>query len=167
MSDSRAQASQGASPQQAALTINAQYIKDLSFEIPGAPAIFGELSQTAPPELNVQVGVDSQQLGEQIYEATLRLTLEAKIRDKTAFLCDLTYGGVFTLMVPAEHLQLVLWVECPRLLFPFARGIVADATRDGGFPPVLLQPLDFVELYRQRLAHGAEDGKAPAPTGQA
>ena len=104
------------------------------------------------PELNVQVGIDTQHLGDTVYEASLRLTVDAKIKDKVAFICDLTYAGIFTMVLPPEHLQPVLMVECPRLLFPFARSIVADATRDGGFPPVLLQPLDFVELYRQRIA---------------
>ena len=159
MANDAAQTPQQPQQQQAPLTVNAQYIKDLSFEIPGAPAIFGELAQAAP-ELNVQVGIDTQHLGETVYEAALRMTVEAKIKDKVAFICDLTYAGIFTLVLPQEHVQPVLMVECPRLLFPFCRSIIADATREGGFPPVLLQPLDFLELYRQRMQAAANEQPA-------
>ena len=88
------------------------------------------------------------------------LAIEAKLENRPAFILDLTYGGVFTVQVPEEHLQPVLLIECPRLLFPFARNIVADCVRDGGFPPILLQPIDFVTLYRNRVEQMAAQQQA-------
>ena len=140
--------------------INAQYIKDLSFEAPGAPAIFAALA-TNQPEVSVQVNLDAQSLGSHLQEVTLRLALEAKIQDKVAFILDLTYCGVFTVQMPDEHVQPVLMIECPRLLFPFARNIVADTVRDGGFPPILLQPIDFVSLFRSRVEQAAAAQRGP------
>jgi preprotein translocase subunit SecB len=143
--------------------INAQYIKDLSFEAPGAPGIFAQLANHQP-EVSVNVNLDAQGLGNHLHEVTLRLALEAKIQDKTAFILDLTYCGVFTVQIPEEHLQPVLMIECPRLLFPFARNIVADTVRDGGFPPILLQPIDFVSLFRNRVEQlaAAQRGQSKA-----
>jgi len=142
--------------------INAQYIKDLSFEAPGAPAIFAALA-TSQPDVSVSVNLDAQTLGTpHLHEVTLRLALEAKIQDKTAFILDLTYCGVFTVQMPEEHVQPVLMIECPRLLFPFARNIVADTVRDGGFPPILLQPIDFVSLFRSRVEQSAAAQRPPA-----
>ncbi len=132
------------------LQVNAQYIKDLSFEVPGAPAIFVELTK-AQPEVNVQVNLHADALQVGVHEVTLHLNLEAKVGGKTAFIVDLTYAGIFSVRVPDEHLQPMLLIECPRLLFPFARNIVADVVRDGGFPPILLQPIDFVALFRARM----------------
>jgi len=130
--------------------VNAQYTKDLSFEVPGAPAIYGALAANQP-ELSVQVNLDAAPLGNHLHEVTLRLALEAKIQERVAFILDLTYAGVFTVQMPEEHLQPFLLIECPRLLFPFARNIIADCVRDGGFPPILLQPIDFVGLFRNRV----------------
>ena len=130
--------------------VNAQYIKDFSFEAPNAPMIFNELGNQAP-DISVQVNLNGQPLQENIFEIALQLNVEAKLGDKVAFIVELTYAGVFTIHVPEEHVQPVLLIECPRLLFPFARNIIADATRDGGFPPMLLQPIDFVQLFRQRM----------------
>lgn len=155
MSDSDAQAA--AAP----LQVNAQYIRDLSFETPGAPGIFADLA-TMQPEITVQVNLNADQLPDGRHEVSLRLNIEAKVDTKTAFIVDLVYAGIFTLRVPAEHLQPFLLIECPRLLFPFARNIVADVVRDGGFPPIMLQPLDFVTLYRNRLeAMAAQQGQTP------
>lgn len=141
--------------------VNAQYIKDLSFEVPGAPQVFAALAAN-PPDVNVQVNLDSTPLGNHLHEVSLRIGLEAKIQDKVAFILDLTFAGVFTVQLPDEHIQPVVMIECPRLLFPFARNIVADLVRDGGFPPIMLQPIDFVSLYRARLEQtaAAEKGKA-------
>lgn len=141
--------------------VNAQYIKDLSFEVPGAPQIFAALAGSQP-EVSVQINLDAQPLGNHLYEVTIHLTVESKLKDRTAFILDLTYCGIFTLELPEEHLQPMLLIECPRLLFPFARNIIADAVRDGGFPPVLLQPIDFVALYRSRLEHMAAQQKSQA-----
>lgn len=133
-----------------ALTVNGQYIKDLSFEVPHAPAIFGELRQQ--PELPISIDIDATKLQDNIFEVVLRVGIDAKASDKQAFILELAYGGVFTLQgIPDEHVQPVLLIECPRMLFPFARNIIAEMTRDGGFPPLMMQPIDFVQLYRQRI----------------
>lgn len=132
------------------LQVNAQYIKDLSFEVPGAPGIYGELAGSSP-DISVRVDLNAEPLQENVFEVVLQLAVEAKVKDRTAFIVDLSYGGVFTLNLPQEHVQPVLLIECPRLLFPFARNIVADVTRDGGFPPMMLQPIDFVALFRTRM----------------
>jgi preprotein translocase subunit SecB len=133
-----------------AIQVNAQYIKDLSFEVPGAPGIFLELAGTQP-ELSVRVDLNAQLIGGNNYEVVLQLAAEAKVKDKVAFIVELSYAGVFTLMVPEEHLQPILMIEAPRLLFPFARAIIAGVTGEGGLPPLLLQPIDFNALYRARL----------------
>ncbi len=150
-----------AAQQPVTFQVNAQYIKDLSFEVPGAPQVFAALASAAP-EVNVQVNLDAQSLGSNLHEVTLRIAIEAKVQDKAAFILDLTYCGVFTVQMPDEHIQPMLMIECPRLLFPFARNIVADMVRDGGFPPIMLQPIDFVALFRNRLeqAAAADKGKA-------
>jgi preprotein translocase subunit SecB len=141
--------------------VNAQYIKDLSFEAPGAPQIFAALQGTQP-EVAVQINLDAQPLGSHLYEISLELKVDAKVKDKTAFILELKYCGIFTVEVPEEHLQPMLLIECPRLLFPFARTIIADAVRDGGFPPILLQPIDFVAMYRSRLEQLAAQQKGQA-----
>ena len=131
------------------MTIVSQYIKDLSFENPRAPL---SLQPNQPrPEVQIRVDVRAQPMEAERYEVSLQMHVEAKAGDETAFMVELTYGGVFGLLnIPQDSLQPLLLIECPRLLFPFARRIVADATRDGGFPPLLIDPIDFVTLYRRR-----------------
>lgn len=131
------------------LQVNMQYIKDLSFEIPGAPHSFIEM-QGKNPEIPIHVDVNVANVGANAYEVVLHLKVEALLEGKALFILELAYAGVFTLNLPEEQIHPVLLIECPRLLFPFARNIVADMTRDGGLPPLLLQPLDFVQLYRAR-----------------
>ncbi|MTJ84282.1 MAG: protein-export chaperone SecB [Telmatospirillum sp.] len=140
------------------LQVNAQYIKDLSFEVPGAPGIYGELAPTAP-EISVRVDLSAAPLRENVFEVVLQLAVDAKVGEHTAFIVELSYGGVFTLNLPQEHMQPVLLIECPRLLFPFARNIVADVTREGGFPPMMLQPIDFVTLFRSRMEQMAQQAQ--------
>jgi preprotein translocase subunit SecB len=128
------------------LGVNAQYIKDLSFESPAAPQIFS--SMQTPPELNLGVNVRTRPLTG-AHEVLLMLRLEAKLEGKPAFIAELTYGGVFVLPpVPEDQLKSLLLIECPRLLFPFARAILIDAVREGGFPQILLAPIDFATLYQ-------------------
>ena len=125
-----------------------QYVKDLSFENPRAPHSLqpGE----ARPEIQIRVDVRAQQVEAERYEV-LQLHAEARSGEETAFMVELTYAGLFGLLnIPQETLQPLLLIECPRLLFPFARRVVADATRDGGFPPLLVDPIDFATLYRRR-----------------
>jgi preprotein translocase subunit SecB len=136
--------------QQPPLQVNAQYVKDLSFEVPGAPQIFIEM-QGQTPDIPIHVDVNASGVGPDLYEVVLHLRIETKLETKPLFILELDYAGLFTLNVPEEQVHPVLLIECPRLLFPFARAIVGDLTRDGGFPPLMLQPLDFVALYRARL----------------
>jgi preprotein translocase subunit SecB len=144
------------------IQVNAQFIKDLSFEVPGAPAIFLDLA-TSQPELTIRVDLNAVPMGNNNFEVALQLAADAKVNDKVAFIIELTYAGVFTLMVPEEHLQPFLLVEAPRLLFPFARSIIAQVTHHGGLPPLMLQPIDFAALYRARM----EQMAAIEPAGNA
>lgn len=141
------------------LMIQTQYVKDLSFENPRAPRGTGGQDR---PEIAIRVDVQAEPLGEDGYEVTLQLHADAKAGQESVFMLELTYGGVFALTnIPAESLQAILLIECPRLLFPFARRIVADATRDGGFPPLMIDPIDFATLYRRRQEHAqAQQGEA-------
>lgn len=142
------------------LVVNGQYVKDLSFEVPGAPAIFAEM-QGQNPNIPIHVDINAQQLHENTYEVSLHLKIEAKLNDeRPVFIVELVYGGIFTVNVAAEHVQAMLLIECPRLLFPFARTIIADMTRDGGFPPLMIQPIDFVQLFRARAEAAQAAGNA-------
>jgi preprotein translocase subunit SecB len=152
-----AQPTQASQPR---LAIQTQYVKDLSFENPRAPASL-EPGQ-ARPEIQVRVDVRAQQLSTERYEVVLQMHIDAQAGGETGFMLELSYGGVFGLMnIPPESLQVLLLIECPRLLFPFARRIIADATRDGGFPPLMLDPIDFVALFRRRQ----QQAQGPAPQG--
>jgi preprotein translocase subunit SecB len=149
----------GAAPAGQQLLINAQYIKDLSFENPRAPQ---SLTQpTSTPAVEINVDVKAQNLGGDTYEVVLTVNASAKLNDEALFLVELTYGAVVTARnLPREMLPPALLVEVPRLMFPFARNIVADATRDGGFPPLMINPIDFTELLRRNQS---EPAAAPAP----
>lgn len=138
-------------PQGAPLTINAQYIKDLSFEVPNAPAIFGQMQSTSP-DINIDISVNAKSLGENHYEIAISITANCDVGEAKGFILELVYAGAFTLNLPDEHRQAVLMIECPRLLFPFARNIIADVTRNGGFPPVMLGIVDFAAMYQHRIA---------------
>jgi preprotein translocase subunit SecB len=128
-----------------------QYIKDLSFENPGAPKSLRPSDK--PPQLNVNVNVSARPQSETDFEIELKLEAKAARGNETLFIVEVSYAGLFQIRnVPPEHVQPFLLVECPRLLFPFARQIVADATRQGGFPPLMIDPVDFAALYRQRMA---------------
>ncbi|WP_420563265.1 protein-export chaperone SecB [Thalassobaculum sp.] len=132
------------------LQINAQYIKDFSFENPRAPSSLRPQSSQPRIDVNVDVQASKVSKDEELFEVVLKITASAKVEEDPLFLADLTYAGLFRLQsMDEDSLHAVLLVECPRLLFPFARAIVADATRDGGFPPLLIQPVDFASMYRQ------------------
>ncbi|CAH1679035.1 Protein-export protein SecB [Hyphomicrobiales bacterium] len=129
----------------------AQYIKDLSFENPNAPRSL--TPQQQGPEISIQVNVGANQLAETDFEVDLTLEGKATIGTDVLFVFELVYGGVFRLRnIPQEHLHPTVMIECPRLLFPFARQIVADSVRNGGFPPLFIDPIDFAALYRQKLS---------------
>src|ERR1700726_4157481 len=132
------------------LNVLAQYTKDLSFENPNAPTSLAP--QPQPPQINIQINVGANNLAENEYEVTLSVEGKAENAGKIMFSFDLAYAGVFRIVnVPRENLHPLIMIECPRLLFPFAREIIATAVRDGGFPPLMLDPVDFVGLYRQNM----------------
>jgi len=159
--------------QQIQVGVLAQYVKDLSFENPNAPRVFQNQGDKKP-QIDVNVNVNARQLGEENYEVDLKITATAKQGDDTAFVVELMYSGLFGARnLPRESLQPFLLIECPRILFPFARRIIADATRDGGYAPLLLEPIDFAALYRHHLAQqqqqqaGADqNGDKPSADGQ-
>jgi preprotein translocase subunit SecB len=143
-----AAAGQGAQPQ---LVINAQYVKDLSFENPRAPQSL--IQQKAQPEVSLDVDVKARNIAPELYEVLLTVNAEAKAEGEPVFIVQLTYAAVVTAKnASQEMLAGMVLVEVPRLIFPFARNIVAQATRDGGFPPLLINPIDFVELLRREQA---------------
>lgn len=143
------------------LNILAQYIKDLSFENPGAPRSLQ--SRDKAPAININVNVNANPLSESDFDVVLSLNVEAKDGDKVVFAAELVYGGVFRISgFPQEHMLPVLFIECPRLLFPFARQIVADATRNGGFPPLMIDPIDFAQMFAQRVAEEQARAKVQA-----
>jgi preprotein translocase subunit SecB len=133
------------------ISVLSQYVKDLSFESPAAPQ--SVLNRTTAPAINIGVNIASRRLQDGELEVELRLEATAKDGEAVLFAIELVYAGFFRLTnVPPENVTPIVMIECPRLLFPFARQIVADASRNGGFPPLLIDPIDFVQLYRQRLA---------------
>lgn len=140
---------QQAQQQPPRLNIVNQYIKDLSFENPRSPQ---GLSADQRPEIQIGVEANAKQLGQDQYEIVLDIKGNAKVGEEVMFVVELSYGAVFNIQnVPTESLQPILMIECPRLIFPFARRVVGDVTRDGGFPPLMIDPIDFVGLYRRRL----------------
>jgi preprotein translocase subunit SecB len=141
-------------PSNLALTVNMQYVKDFSFENPRAPQVFA--SNEHAPQVQVNVDVNARPVAENMYEVTLVLNAEAKSADQPVFVVELTYAGLFTLpALPQEQIRPLLLIECPRMLFPFARAIIAESTRDGGFPPLMINPIDFAALYRQQAQAAA------------
>jgi len=149
------------------LNISPQYIKDLSFESPNAPGSVMAFSQSQP-DINVNVDVGVNQAPNNAFEVVLVLTMEAKHGDTTDFLVELQYCGLCTLgEVPENLVQPILFVEVPRLLFPFARQIVTSAVREAGFPPVMMNPIDFGMLYKQKVDQMAAQQSAAAQNGGA
>ena len=136
----------------------AQYTKDFSFENPSAPRSL--TPQEQGPQISIQVNVNAKQLAETDFEVDLTLEGDAKIGTEVLFAFELTYSGVFRIRnIPQDQLHPVVMIECPRLLFPFARQMVADAVRNGGFPPLYIDPIDFVGLYRQKAAEMQASGQ--------
>jgi preprotein translocase subunit SecB len=150
--------------QQPTLSVLAQYIKDFSFENPNAPGSLRPREQS--PEIAININVSASGLTQNDFEVVLQL--EAKAADgkggdgkNVVFTAELTYAGVFRISgIPQESLQPALLIECPRILFPFARQIIADATRNGGFPPLMIDPIDFARLFQSRMAEQAKAAAA-------
>ena len=148
----QAQTAQG---QQPSLNALVQFTKDFSFENPNAPRSLGP--QEKQPNISIQVNVNAKQLAELEYEVNLMLEGAAGEGADTLFKFELDYAGIFRLQnIPAEQQHPVVMIECPRLLFPFARQIIADAVRGGGFPPLYIDPIDFGALYQARMAEVAK-----------
>jgi preprotein translocase subunit SecB len=137
-------------PPQPQLSVLAQYIKDLSFENPNAPQ---SMNMAQQPQINIQINVSARRLADTDTEVSLKLEGRAESGGSVIFSFDLDFAGVFRVQnVPPESMNPLIMIECPRMLFPFAREIIASTVRNGGFPPLMLDPIDFVALYRQRLA---------------
>ena len=138
-------------PNQPPLIVKGQYVKDFSFENPHAPDVF--MQGEVQPQVDINVHVDARRLPSNDFEVTLSIKVDAKAKDRQVFMCELAYAGVFALgsIIPQDQHQGVLLIEGPRLLFPYARAIISDATREGGFPPLTLQPIDFFALFPQQM----------------
>jgi preprotein translocase subunit SecB len=158
--------------QQAApkISILAQYVRDLSFENVAVQDADGTMN--TKPDIQVGVNLDAKKKGDDRYEVILKVNATAKSNDEVMFIVELEYAGVFRVEnVQESHLHPVLLIECPRILFPFARRIVSDATRDGGYPPLLLDMVDFAGIYRaevqRRQEAAAAEAASAAPAGTA
>ena len=140
--------------QSPSLKILGQYLKDLSFENPNAPLSLAPQQQQ--PDINISVNVNARNLGPSDFEVELHLDAKATADGKVIFAADLLYAGMFRLEnFPANLLHPAVLIECPRMLFPFARQVLADATRNGGFPPLMLDPIDFANMYQKRMQQQA------------
>jgi len=147
--------------QQLQLIIAAQYIKDLSFENPRAPASLRQ--QATQPAVEINVDVTAQGLGPDNYEVVLTIKASAAVQEETLFVIELVYGAVITVRnMPQAMMSAIVLVETPRLMFPFARNIIAETTRDGGFPPLMINPIDFAELLRRNTASAPAGSQPPA-----
>lgn len=136
------------------LSVLAQYIKDLSFENPNAPNSLRPRDKA--PEIKINVNVGANPLSETDFEVELKLEAKAEDGDEVMFNAELVYAGVFRIQgIPEESMGPAVLIECPRLLFPFARQIISDSTRNGGFPPLMIDPIDFAQLYQARMAEEA------------
>jgi preprotein translocase subunit SecB len=134
-----------------------QYVKDLSFENPNAPVVYQWQGQ---PKIEADFNIGAATLNEEIHEVTLRVEVRATTDGQTAFAVDLLYAGLVGIRnVPDDQIQFFLLAEAPRILFPFARQIVAQTVQDGGFPPLMLEPIDFTALYFERAAQEAGGGE--------
>lgn len=169
MSESDAAGAAGSPDQEAqdartAVSVIAQYVKDLSFESPKAPASLQPREKA--PTINITVNVGARALNDKDFEVMLSLEAKSSHGDEAIFQAELQYAGIFRISgIKQEHLQPFLLIEGPRMLFPFARQIVAEAVRNGGFPPLMIDPIDFVSLYRQnmeRTAKAADGGGQPS-----
>lgn len=156
MSD-QGQVNAGGGEQPAAqLRVLTQYVKDLSFENPNAPQMLGPVEEQ--PQISIRVDVGVKRMNENDYEVALKIGAEAKVKEKAMFLAEIEYAGLFRLTgIQEQDLEAVLVVECPRQIFPFARRALADVTRDGGYPPLMIDPIDFVSLYHQRREQMAQE----------
>ena len=134
--------------QQPPIVINTQYIKDFSLEIPHAPEIFRELKQA--PDVNIDIDTNAHHLHDNFYNVTLKIRMDGIVAAQPLFIVELEYAGVVSLNVPQEHIEPVLLIEIPRMLFPFARNIITTSLMNAGLPPLMINPVDFVAMYQNR-----------------
>lgn len=147
---------------QPSVNVITQYVKDLSFENPNAPGVY---QIAGAPKLDVQFNIGASMVGDGVHEVVLKIEARAEIEGQVMYLVDLSFAGLFALRnIPDEHLQPFLLGEAPRILFPFARRVLADAVRDGGFPPLMLEPIDFAQLY---IAQSEQQGALGEVAGHA
>ena len=133
------------------------YVKDLSLEVPGAPQVF---MQTDAPRLEVQLASSAAQFGEDLYEVTVTVTVTARVGDKTMFLAEAAQAGIFALRgIAKEQIDPLLGVTCPNILYPYAREAISDLVTRGGFPPVVLAPVNFEAIHAQRAAQAASEAR--------
>jgi len=148
--------------EQPVFSIEKLYVKDLSLEVPNAPQCFLEREA---PEVQVQLATTGTAVGEAIFDVVLTVTVTAKVGEKTQFLVEVAQAGLFHIRnVPEQEIEPIIAVACPNIMFPFAREVVSDAVIRAGFPPVLLAPVNFEIMYRQRLEQQAQSGGAGTPT---
>ena len=146
---------------QPSMRILGQYLKDLSFENPNAPQSL--TPQQTQPDINIAVNVNARNLAPTDFEVELHLDAKATLQGKVIFAAELLYAGAFRMEnFPQKLLHPAVLIECPRMLFPFARQILADATRNGGFPPLMLDPIDFASMYQKRMQQQQQDATAVA-----
>lgn len=131
------------------VAINGQYVKDLSFENPNAP--FSLTQQASAPKIEINLDLEAKSLPDNVFEVSMKITAKASVEENSLFVAELSYAGLFTLInIPEDQKEMILLIHCPSILFPFARRVLSDATRDGGFQPLMLDPIDFAALYQQR-----------------
>jgi preprotein translocase subunit SecB len=160
MTDNIPVASNGAAPAGAQLSLQKVYIKDASFEVPGAPHIFQDQGQ---PQVQLNLAQQVGNLAENVYEVVLTVTVTCKLADKTAYLAEVQQAGVFGMQgFDDSNRDAVLATYCPNVLFPYARQIVSDLIQNGGFPPFLLQPINFDSLYAEQVRRRSEGAQPNA-----
>jgi preprotein translocase subunit SecB len=139
------------------ISINAQYIKDLSFENPNAPISLGKSDEA--PSVNLSLDIDVKRINaSETFQVALNISATATRNDQTSFIIELVYEGVFSLTnIPEENFHFILGVHCPGMIFPFARRIIADVTQSGGFQPLMIDPIDFAALYHKRALEEKEN----------
>jgi len=156
--NNQTQPTQENNEQMMSLQINAQYIKDLSFEAPGMPQALLALNEA--PEIGININVNANKVDDKNhYVVDLHISVKADKKDdkKSLFLCELVYGALATIEAPDTHIEPLLLIEIPRLLFPYARAIVGNLVREAGFPSLQINPIDFAALYRARLEQQAKE----------
>ena len=144
-------------PQAPAIAMHTQYIKDLSLEIPHAPDIFTRLE--TQPQIKIDVNIGAKQVKDNLYNVDLSFRIDGDVKVEKFFILEMTYGALVTVNVPEEHKEPVLMIEVPHMLFPYARQAITNVLFNGGLPPLMLNPIDFVAMYNARHQAAAAESK--------